>query len=89
MMLEANKYQMEELTFDEWSDLPGHLQWIPLPDYETSGVECSHLCWNTDCVNTDHIVLESHKVRSYKKNVPKSGKSPKRGGGLGRSNKNN
>ena len=61
-MLEANQYQMENLTVEEWSILPDYLKWIKLPDFDTTGLECSHLCWNVLCLRSDHIVIESHKV---------------------------
>ena len=66
-MLDVNQYQMENLSDSEWLQLPKSLQWISLPDFDASWLECSHLCWNHKCLCSDHIVIESHKVRQITK----------------------
>ena len=61
-MLEANQYQMENLSNSDWLQLPASYQWISLPSFDGSDLECSHLCWNSKCLLSDHIAIESHKV---------------------------
>ena len=61
-ILSANRLTTGNVGYDEWQRLPVCEQWVPLPEYSSTGMECSHLCWESLCLNVDHIVVEHHTI---------------------------
>ena len=46
-----------------WMALPESEQWITMPD----DMDCSHLCWNSKCVNMEHVIVEPHGANGERK----------------------